>query len=200
LSSELEDLRARSEASGPAAEEELAEAREAMVSAVTALEVAESAAAEAAAAAAAELSRAINDAAVLTEALESARAEVRRCSLTVSKPVSKLPGTKRLKLEYGESLSMFAFDFDLRLYTEADAAAAYVTHGKSTPQSTPQKEEASRVTGALRHAAAAAAAEADDLRAEVSSLRALLASGNPGSPNSTAAVASAVVGRCIMTR
>jgi hypothetical protein len=34
------------------------------------------------------------------------------------KPTLKAPGTKRLKLEYDELLSMFGFKFDLRRYTK----------------------------------------------------------------------------------
>ena len=36
------------------------------------------------------------------------------------KPVLKAPGTKRLKLKYDELFSSFAFNFNLRRYTEGD--------------------------------------------------------------------------------
>ena len=42
------------------------------------------------------------------------------------KPMLKLPGTKRLKLEYGKLLSEFAFNFNLRCYTPA--ARCCTTH------------------------------------------------------------------------
>jgi hypothetical protein len=35
------------------------------------------------------------------------------------KPTLKAPGTKRLKLQYDEPLSNFAFNFNLRRYTPA---------------------------------------------------------------------------------
>jgi hypothetical protein len=50
---------------------------------------------------------------------EAARTQVGRCRLTLSKPKLKAPGTERLKLEYDEPLSSFAFTFNLRRYTQA---------------------------------------------------------------------------------
>jgi len=41
------------------------------------------------------------------------------------KPTLKAPGTKRLKLQYGEPLSNFAFKFNLRRYNLAGLAGAY---------------------------------------------------------------------------
>ena len=41
------------------------------------------------------------------------------------KPTLKPPGNKRLKLEYDELLSSFAFSFNLRRYTMAAAAAEH---------------------------------------------------------------------------
>jgi len=42
---------------------------------------------------------------------------VGRCRFTVSKPVLKAPMVQRLKLQYDEPLSHFAFTFNLRRYT-----------------------------------------------------------------------------------
>jgi len=39
-----------------------------------------------------------------------------------TKPMLNPPGTKRLKLKYDELLQSFAFNFDLRRYTEAGPA------------------------------------------------------------------------------
>ena len=44
--------------------------------------------------------------------------KVGRCKLTVSKPVLKAPVVQRLKLEYAEPLSNFAFNFNLRRYSK----------------------------------------------------------------------------------
>jgi hypothetical protein len=41
------------------------------------------------------------------------------------KPTLKAPGTKRLKLEYGELVSSFAFSFKLRRYTMEDDVRRY---------------------------------------------------------------------------
>jgi len=42
---------------------------------------------------------------------------VGRCGLTQSKPVLKAPETERLRLQYDEPLSNFAFEFNVRRYT-----------------------------------------------------------------------------------
>jgi hypothetical protein len=53
------------------------------------------------------------------EAKEAGQSEVRWCRLTPFKTTLKTPGTKRLKPEYEELISNFAFKFNLRRYTEA---------------------------------------------------------------------------------
>jgi hypothetical protein len=40
------------------------------------------------------------------------------------KPMLKAPGTERLKLEYHESLSKFAFNFNLRRYNQGNRIQA----------------------------------------------------------------------------
>jgi len=55
---------------------------------------------------------------VLCEIYKFVASKVGRCRLTLSKRTLKPPGTKRLKLQYDEPLSNFAFKFKLRRYTK----------------------------------------------------------------------------------
>jgi len=48
--------------------------------------------------------------------------KVEWCRLTVSKPVLKAPEHERLKLNYDDPLSNFAFHFDLRRYIKVTRA------------------------------------------------------------------------------
>jgi hypothetical protein len=51
------------------------------------------------------------------------------CRLTVSKPVLKAPMPQRLKLQYDEVLSNFAFNFNLRRYNVAGCARREARRG-----------------------------------------------------------------------
>jgi hypothetical protein len=50
---------------------------------------------------------------------------VRRCRLTVSKPVLKPPSFQRLKLQCDETFSIFAFNIHVRRYISAILAAVW---------------------------------------------------------------------------
>jgi hypothetical protein len=49
------------------------------------------------------------------------------------KPMLKAPGTKRLKLEYAQQLTFFAFRFNLRCYTMGRSSALWTRSATHSP-------------------------------------------------------------------